>query len=53
MTLFAVEHPFQESAGWFEQLFDLELAARVLIDVAQDAPQDDEAFYRQAAPLGA
>jgi hypothetical protein len=53
MTLFAVEHPFQESAGWFEQLFDLELAESVLIDVAQDAPQDYEAFYTQEAPPAA
>jgi hypothetical protein len=47
MTLFAVEHPFQESAGWFEQLFDLELAESVLIEVAKDAPQDYDAFYTQ------
>jgi hypothetical protein len=53
MTLFAVEHPFQESAGWFEQLFALELAESVLRDVAQAAPQDDEAFYTQAAPPAA
>ena len=26
MTLFEVEHPFKESARWFEQLFDLEVA---------------------------
>jgi hypothetical protein len=50
MTLFAVEHPFQESTGWFEQLFDLELAASVLIDVAQDAPEDYEAFYAHEPP---
>lgn len=30
MTLFAVEHLFQKSAGWFAQLFDLHLAASVL-----------------------
>ncbi len=53
MTVFAVEHPFQESAGWFEQLFDLELAASVLIDVGQDAPQDYEAFYTREAPPAA
>ena len=50
MTLFAVEHPFKESAGWFEQLFDLELAESVLIDVAQEAPQDYDAFYTQEPP---
>jgi hypothetical protein len=36
MTVFAVEHPFQESAGCVAQLFALE--------VAQEAPQDDEDF---------
>jgi hypothetical protein len=50
MTLFAVEHPFKESAGWFAQLFDLELAESVLIDVAKDAPQDYDAFYAQEPP---
>lgn len=53
MTLFAVEHPFQESTEWFDQLFDLELAESVLIDVAQDAPQDYEAFYSQEPPPAA
>ena len=38
MTVFAVEHPFQESAGLFEQLFDLEVAESVLMEVAQEAP---------------
>ena len=51
MTLFAVEHPFKESAGWFDQLFDLDVVESVLIDVAKEAPQDYEAFYsQQAAP---
>jgi hypothetical protein len=50
MTLFAVEHPFKESAGWFDQLFDLDLAASVLIDVAKEAPQDYDAFYTQEPP---
>jgi hypothetical protein len=50
MTLFAVEHPFKESAGWFEQLFDLDVAESVLIDVAKEAPQDYEAFYTQEPP---
>ena len=53
MTLFAVEHPFKESAGWFEQLFDLELAESVLIDVAKEAPKDYEAFYTQEPPPAA
>jgi hypothetical protein len=44
MTLFEVEHPFQESAGLFEQLFDLEVAESVLMEVAKEAPQDDESF---------
>ena len=30
-TLFEVEHPFKESARWFEQLFDLEVAESVLM----------------------
>ena len=38
MTLFEVEHPFKESAGWFEQLFDLDLAESVLMAVAKEAP---------------
>ena len=44
MTVFEVEHPFQESAGFFAQLFDLDVAERVLMEVAQEAPQDDEDF---------
>lgn len=47
MTVFAVEHPFQESAGFFAQLFDLEVAQSVLREVAKEAPRDDEAFYAQ------
>jgi hypothetical protein len=47
MTVFAVEHPFKESAGFFAQLFDLEVAESVLREVAQEAPQDYEDFYAQ------
>ena len=47
MTMFAVEHPFQESTGFFAQLFDLEVAESVLMAVAQEGPQDYEAFYAQ------
>jgi hypothetical protein len=47
MTVFAVEHPFQESAGFFAQLFDLEVAESVVMEVAQEAPQDYEDFYVQ------
>jgi hypothetical protein len=47
MTLFEVEHPFKESASWFEQLFDLELAESVLMEVAKEAPEDYEGFYAQ------
>ena len=47
MTVFAVEHPFQESAGLFAQLFDLDVAESVLMEVAQEAPADDEGFYAQ------
>jgi hypothetical protein len=50
MTLLVVEHPFKESAGWFDQLFDLDLAQSVLIDVAKDAHQDYDAFYTQQPP---
>ena len=47
MTVFEVEHPFKESSGWFEQLFDLDVAESVLMEVAKEAPQDYEAFYAQ------
>ena len=47
MTVFAVEHPFKESAGFFAQLFDLDVAESVLMEVAKEAPQDYEAFYAQ------
>jgi hypothetical protein len=47
MTVFAVEHPFQESASWFEPLFDREVAESVLIEGAQEAPADYEGFYAQ------
>jgi hypothetical protein len=47
MTVFAVEHPFQERAGFFAQLFDLEVAESVVMEVAQEAPQDYEDFYAQ------
>ena len=47
MTVFAVEHPFKESASWFEQLFDLEVAESAVMAVTKEAPEDDEAFYGQ------
>jgi hypothetical protein len=47
MTVFAVEHPFKESAGFFGQLCALEVAESVLRAVAKEAPQDSEAFYAQ------
>jgi hypothetical protein len=47
MTLFEVEHPFKESSGWFEQLFDLDVAESVLMEVAKEAPEDYEDFYAQ------
>ena len=50
MTLLAVEPPCKESAGWFAQLCDLEVAESVLIAVAKEAPQDYEAFYPQEPP---
>jgi len=47
MTVFEVEHPFRESAGFFAQLFDLEVAESVLMEVAKEAPEDYEGFYAQ------
>jgi hypothetical protein len=47
MTVFGVEHPFKGSVGLFAQLFDLDLAESVLMAVAQEAPEDYEAFYAQ------
>jgi hypothetical protein len=47
MPLFEVEHPCQESAGLFAQLFDRDLAASVLMAVAPEAPEDDAGFYAQ------
>jgi hypothetical protein len=47
MTVCEVEHPFKERASWFEQLFDLEVAESVLMEVAKEAPVDDEDFYAQ------
>ena len=47
MSVLAVEHPFKESAGWFDQLFELEVAESVLIEVAKEAHKDYEAFYSQ------
>jgi hypothetical protein len=44
MTVFEVEHPFKERAGFFAQLFALEVAARVLMEVAKEAPADYEGF---------
>ena len=47
MTVFEVEHPFKESASFFAQLFDLEVAESVLREVAKEAPQDYQDFYAQ------
>jgi hypothetical protein len=47
MTVFAVEHPFMESAGFLAQLFDLGVAESALREVAQEASQDYEGFYAQ------
>jgi len=44
MTWFAVEHPFQESAGFCAQLFALDVAESVLMAVAPEAPPDYEDF---------
>jgi len=53
MTLFAVEHPFKESTGWFAQLFALDLAESVLSDVTKEAHKDYEAFYTREPPPAA
>jgi hypothetical protein len=47
MTLCEVEQPFKERAGFFVQLFDLEVAESVLMEVAKEAPADYEGFYAQ------
>ena len=47
MSVFAVEHPFRESTGFFAQLFELEVAESVVMEVVQEAPQDYEDFYAQ------
>jgi len=44
MTVFEVEHPFKESAGFFAQLFDLDVAESVLMEVAKEASEDYEGF---------
>jgi hypothetical protein len=44
MTGFAVEHPVTESADFLAQLVALEVAASVLMEVAQEASEDDEGF---------
>ena len=47
MTVCEVEHPCKESAGFFTQLVDLEVAESVLMEVAQEAPEDYQDFYAQ------
>src|ERR1700752_2962691 len=44
MPVFAVAHPVQERASWFEPRFALEVAESAVMAVAQEAPADDEAF---------
>jgi hypothetical protein len=44
MTVFEVEHPCKESAGFFAQLFDLDVAESVLMEVAQEASEDYAGF---------
>jgi hypothetical protein len=44
MTMFAVAPPVQERTGCLAPRFDLEVAESVLMAVAQEAPQADEAF---------
>jgi hypothetical protein len=47
MTVFAVDHPFTDSAGFFAQLLDLDVAESVWMEVAPEAPADDEGFSAQ------
>ena len=47
MTVFEVEHPFQASTGVCEPLFDLDVAERVLREVAKEASEDYESCYAQ------
>jgi len=47
MTVFAVEHPCQESAGFLAPLFALEVAESVVREVAQEAPPASEDFDAQ------
>ena len=49
MTAGAVEHPCTARAGCFAQLCDLEVAESVLMEVTQEAPEDDEGFSAQRA----
>ena len=44
MTVFEVEHPLKKSADFFAQLCDLEVAERVVMEVAKEASEDDEGF---------
>lgn len=50
MTVLEVEQPFKESAGFFEETFDLSLSESVLIDVAREAHQDYDSFYKDNPP---
>lgn len=47
MTVFEVEQPFRESSTLFEQLFDLNIAESVLIQVAREAHHNYDAFNEQ------
>ena len=40
-TGFAVEHPCKARAGFCAPLFELDVAERVLREVATEAPEDD------------
>ena len=47
LTGCAVEPPCKESAGCFAPLFALEVAESVLMEGAQEVPEDEEGFYAQ------
>ena len=47
LTVCAVAPPCQERAGVFAQRFALEVAERVLMDVATEAPEDDDGCSAQ------
>lgn len=50
MTQFAVEQPFRETGTLFEDLFDLQVAESVVLNVTLEAQDDYDAFYEAKPP---